>query len=34
MPSRNANNIPYSFTIKDIKMIKGVDVVIVHTNEK
>ena len=34
MPSRNANNIPYSFTIKDIKMIKGVDVAVVHTNEK
>jgi glutamyl endopeptidase len=34
MPSRNANNIPYSFTIKDIKMIKGVDVSVVHTNEK
>jgi glutamyl endopeptidase len=36
MPSRNANNIPYSFTIKDIKMIKGVDVVklLFHTNEK
>lgn len=34
MPSRDANNIPYSFTIKDIKMIKGVDVAVVHTNEK
>lgn len=34
MPSRNGMNIPYSFTIKDIKMIKGVDVAIVHTNEK
>ncbi|MDN8760557.1 hypothetical protein Q0M59_19490, partial [Staphylococcus aureus] len=34
MPSRNANNIPYSLTIKDIKMLKGVDVAIVHTNEK
>ncbi|QLK86649.1 serine protease [Staphylococcus sp. 17KM0847] len=34
MPSRDANNIPYSFTIKDIKMIRGVDVAVVHTNEK
>ncbi|PNZ09582.1 hypothetical protein CD118_10915 [Staphylococcus coagulans] len=34
MPSRNARNIPYSFTIKDIKMIKGVDVAILHTNDK
>ncbi|KIX91754.1 hypothetical protein TP70_00275 [Staphylococcus microti] len=34
MPSRDANNIPYSFTIKDVTMIKGVDVAILHTNEK
>ncbi|AVP36125.1 trypsin-like serine peptidase [Staphylococcus felis] len=34
MPSRNGSNIPYVFNIKDIKMIKGVDVAIVHTKEK
>lgn len=33
-PSRVGNNIPFTFTIKDIKMIKGSDVAILHTNEK
>ncbi|HHU6751523.1 TPA: trypsin-like serine peptidase [Staphylococcus pseudintermedius] len=33
-PSRDGHYIPYTFSIKDIKMITGVDVAIVHTNEK
>ena len=33
-PSRNGDKRPYEFTIKDVNMIKGADVAILHTNEK
>lgn len=33
-PSRNGDKRPYQFTIKDVKMIKGADVAILHTNKK
>lgn len=31
-PSRDGNNIPYRFSIKDVNMLKNVDIAVLHTN--
>lgn len=31
-PSRDGNHIPYRFSIKDVKMLKNVDIAVLHTN--